>query len=86
MFTCPIRFLSDSLPVAMSVLALGWITLQFCGGDRAQVKGPDRGHAAVRSGGHRYADAGEVIPHEDVPNSFDSFRDVEMAVFDRTAD
>jgi len=64
----------------MLVLALGWITLQFGGGDRTQAEGTNQGHTAVRSEGH-YANAGEVNPRD----TFDSFTDVEMAVFNQAA-
>ena len=70
----------------MSVLALGWIALRFGGGDRAQAEGTNRGDTSIRSGGHWYADAREANHHEDVSDTFDSFRDVEMAVFNRAAD
>jgi len=82
----PVRFSTDFSPVAVFVLALGWITLQFSGGDRVQKEGTNRGRAAVQSRGHCYVDAGEANPREDTTDSFDSFRDVEMAVLNRAAD
>ena len=83
----PCLFSPDSLPVAVLVLSIGWITLRF-NGERALVEHANRKPIAVQPASPRYVDAEEANLQEGAYDTFDSFirgRDVEMAVFDQAA-